>query len=149
MLYRHSNRSEGVIMNKAIICGRLTRDVEIVYGARNKTAIGKTSIAVNRGKNKDGQDLGADFINIVVYGKQAENFANFKHKGDMVLIEGRITTGSYEKDGRKVYTTEITAEHVDFLTRETNAPQNEVETAGVQQTIPAGFTQLTDDDIPF
>ena len=53
-------------MNKAIICGRLTRNVELVYGSRTQTAIGKTSIAVNRGKSKDGKDLGADYINIVV-----------------------------------------------------------------------------------
>lgn len=137
-------------MNKAIICGRLTRNVELVYGSRTQTAIGKTSIAVNRGKSKDGKDLGADYINIVVYGKQAENFANFKHKGDMVLIEGRITTGSYEKDGKKFYTTEVTAERVDFLTRETNAKENEVETVGVTvgEQI-EGFKQIADDDIPF
>lgn len=123
--------------------------MEIKYTQGSNTAIGKATIAVNRGKSKDGKDLGADFINIVVYGKQAENFCNFKHKGDMVLIEGHITTGSYERDGKKVFTTDVTAERIDFLTRETNAKENEVETAGVQQKIPEGFTQLTDDDIPF
>lgn len=133
-------------MNKAIICGRLTRNVEIIMTSRN-TAIGKTSIAVNRGKSKDGEDLGADFINIVVYGKQAENFAKFKHKGDMVLIEGHITTGSYEKDGRKIYTTEVTVDRLDFLTRESNSKENETETAGVGN-IPQGFSAI-DDDIPF
>lgn len=136
-------------MNKVFICGRLARDVEIRYGQNATAAVGKTSIAVNRGKDKNGQDRGADFISVVVYGKQAENFANFKHKGDMVLIEGHITTGNYTKDGKKVYTTEITADRIDFLTREINAKENEVETAGVQQKIPEGFTQLTDDDIPF
>lgn len=136
-------------MNRAFICGRLVRDVEIKYSQGSNIAVGKTSIAVNRGKSKDGKDLGADFINIVVYGKQAENFCNFKHKGDMVLIEGHITTGSYEKDGKKIYTTEVTADRIDFLTKDTNAPQNEKETAGVQEKIPEGFTQLTDDDIPF
>ena len=135
-------------MNRVFICGRLTKDVEVRYTQTSNLAIGKTSIAVSRGKNKNGQDLGADFINVTTYGKTAENFANFKHKGDMVLIDGHITTGSYEKDGRKIYTTEVTADRVDFLTRESNAPANEVETAGVQQKIPDGFSAL-DDDIPF
>ena len=68
----------------------------------------------------------------------------------MVLIEGRITTGSYEKDGKKFYTTEVTAERVDFLTRETNAKENEVETVGVTTGEQIeGFKQLSDDDIPF
>lgn len=123
--------------------------MEVRYGQNSNLAVGKTTIAVNRGKSKDGKDLGADFINIVVYGKQAENFANFKHKGDMVLIEGHITTGSYDKDGKKVYTTEVTCDRVDFLTRETNDRRNEVETVGVQQRIPEGFSKLTDDEIPF
>lgn len=136
-------------MNKAFICGRLTRDVDIRYAQTTNVAVGRTSIAVNRGKDKNGNDKGADFINIVVYGKQAESLANFKHKGDMVLVEGHITTGSYEKDGRKYYTTEVTADRVDFLTRESNSPANETETAGVQTKIPDGFSALTDDDIPF
>lgn len=134
--------------NKCFIVGRLTRDVEVRYTQTSNLAVGKTTIAVNRGKNKNGQDLGADFINITTYGKTAENFANFKHKGDMVLIEGHITTGSYEKDGKKIYTTEVTVDRLDFLTRETNARENEVETAGVQQSIPQGFSAI-DDDIPF
>lgn len=135
--------------NRAFLVGRLVRDVEVKYSQGSNLAIGKTSIAVNRGKGKDGKDLGADFINIVVYGKQAENFCNFKHKGDMVLIEGHITTGSYEKDGRKIYTTEVTVDRLDFLTRESNARENETETAGVQQKIPEGFSQLPEDEIPF
>lgn len=135
-------------MNRVFICGRLTKDVEVRYTQTNNLAVGKTTIAVNRGKNKNGQDLGADFINITTYGKTAENFCNFKHKGDMVLIEGHITTGSYEKDGKKIYTTEVTVDRLDFLTRETNARENETETAGVQQGIPQGFSAI-DDDIPF
>lgn len=135
--------------NKAFIVGRLVRDVEIKYEAISQTAVGKTSIAVNRGKGKDGKDLGADFIPIVVYDRQAENLANYKHKGDMVLIEGHITTGSYEKDGKRIYTTEVTCDRVDFLTRETNDKKNETETAGVQERIPSGFSELKNDDIPF
>ena len=134
-------------MNKAFICGRLTKDVDIRYGQNSNIAVGKTTIAVNRGKGKNGQDLGADFIAVTAFGKAAENLANFKHKGDMVLIEGHITTGSYEKDGKRVFTTEVTADRIDFLTRDTNAKENETETAGVS-SVPQGFSQV-EDDIPF
>ena len=135
-------------MNKVILCGRLVRDVELRYGQNSKMAVGRTSIAINRGKDKNGQDKGADFPNIVIYGKQAENLKNFKHKGDMILLEGRISTSSYVKNGQTIYTTEVVADRVDFLTRETNSPSNEVESAGVQTTIPTGFEQLSD-DFPF
>ena len=134
-------------MNRTFICGRLTKDVELRYTQTSNLAVGKTTIAVNRGKDKNGNDKGADFISVVAYGKQAENFANYKHKGDMVLIEGHITTSSYEKDGRKYYTTEVTIDRVDFLTKESNALANEVETVGITKA-PEGFTAL-DDDIPF
>ena len=132
--------------NKVFLCGRLTRDVELRYTEKG-LAVGKTCLALNRGKDRNGNDKGCDFVNVIVYGKQAETFSNFKHKGDLVLIEGRIQTGSYEKDNKKVYTTEVAADRVDFLSRDTNASENEAETVGVTK-VPEGFTAL-EDEIPF
>lgn len=97
-------------MNDVKLIGRLTKKPELEYTAGN-TAVTKFSIAVDRRKKEDG----ADFIRITVYGKQAENICRYMDKGRQVAVSGRIQTGSYEKDGRKFYTTDIIGDHVEFL----------------------------------
>ena len=102
-------------MNKAFLIGRLTRDPELRYSSSN-TAVVNFSIAVDRQyTNKEGQRE-TDFIRIVAYNKQAENIKKYVTKGSLVAVDGRIQTGSYDdKDGKRVYTTDIVADRVQFL----------------------------------
>ena len=100
-------------MNTVALIGRLTKDPEVKYTAGEKpTAGARFSIAVNDGY---GENERTSFINIVAFGKQAENCERFLSKGRQVGITGRIQTGSYEKDGRTVYTTDVIASRVEFL----------------------------------
>ena len=102
-------------MNRVVLIGRLTAKPELRYTGSNLPYT-RFSVAVNRNfTNAQGQRE-ADFINIVVWRKQAENVCNFLNKGSLVAIEGRIQTGSYDaQDGTKRYTTEVVADSVQFL----------------------------------
>ena len=101
------------MVNVVVLIGRLIKDPEVKYTAgENQTAVARFSIAVNDGY---GENERTSFINIVVFGKQAENCERFLSKGRQVGITGRIQTGSYEKDGRTVYTTDVIASRVEFL----------------------------------
>lgn len=130
-------------MNNVILTGRLTRDPETRYTSDTQMAVTRFSIAIDRGKDK-----GADFPNIVVFGKQAENCEKYLKKGRLVGIQGRIQTGSYEKDGHKVYTTDVVADRVEFLggserpTTQAAAPEHQTE------YVPEGYEQIQE-DIPF
>ena len=102
-------------MNKVILIGRLTRDPELRYTSSN-VATATFSIAVDRNFTNQNGDREADFINIVVWRKQAENCKNYLTKGSQVAIDGRIQTRNYDdKDGKKVYVTEVVADNVQFL----------------------------------
>ena len=110
-------------MNSVNLIGRLTKDVDLRY-TQTGLAVGHFSIAIDRPK-KDGQRNGADFPNCVAYGKTAESLANYVHKGEMVGVTGCIRTGSYTgKDGRKVYTTDISVASVQFLNSRSSSGQN-------------------------
>lgn len=110
-------------MNSVNLIGRLTKDVDLRY-TQSGLAVGHFSVAIDRPK-KDGQDNGADFPNCVAYGKTAENLANYVHRGEMVGVTGCIRTGSYTgKDGRKVYTTDISVASVQFLNPRPNGGQS-------------------------
>lgn len=102
-------------MNRVMLIGRLTGKPELRYTGSN-LPYARFSLAVNRNfSNAQGQRE-TDFINIVVWRKQAENVCNFLDKGSLVSVEGRIQTGSYDdKDGNKRYTTDIVADSVQFL----------------------------------
>ena len=103
------------MLNRAILTGRLTRDPELRY-TTSGTAVVQTTIAVDRQfKNQQGERE-ADFINLVIWRKAAENFANFTHKGSLVGIDGRIQTRTYEnKQGQRVYVTEINVDSFSLL----------------------------------
>lgn len=110
-------------MNSVVLIGRLVRDPELRYLPNGGTAVASFSIAVDKQLSRDkkqemeskGQPT-ADFINIVVWGKQGENCANYLKKGRNVAIQGRIQTGSYTAaDGNKRYTTDVVAERVQFI----------------------------------
>ncbi|MCI9621017.1 MAG: single-stranded DNA-binding protein [Dorea sp.] len=103
-------------MNKVILMGRLTRDPEVRYsqGGENPLAIARFTLAVDRRFKRDGEAT-ADFINCVAFGRQAEHAERFYRQGLKVVITGRIQTGSYtNKDGVKVYTTDIVVEEQEF-----------------------------------
>ena len=102
-------------MNKVILIGRLTRDPELRYTSSN-VATCTFSLAVDRTFTNQNGEREADFINIVVWRKQAENCKNYLTKGSQVAIDGRIQTRNYDdKDGKKVYVTEVVADNVQFL----------------------------------
>ena len=102
-------------MNRVLLVGRLTRDPEIRTLSTGNT-VANFSIAVNRNfRNRDGV-IEADFLNIVVYGRQADNIGKYVTKGSQVGIEGRIQTRSYDNnEGKKTYVTEVVASNVQFL----------------------------------
>lgn len=126
-------------MNKVELMGRLTRDPEIRYTTNNNTAVAQFTLAVNRRFVKEGEKQ-ADFINIVAWGKTAEFVGKYFVKGLQVAVCGRITTRDYDdKDGKKVYVTEVTAEEVYFA-------DSKKSDSGFTE----GFTAVADDpNLPF
>ena len=141
-------------MNKVQLLGRITRDIELRY-TQDGTAIATFAIAIDRPPRKDGTK-GADFPRCVVFGKQAENCERFLEKGSRVAIDGRLQTGSYEKDGAKVFTTDVVAERVEFIDfKQSNdrapaqqnydTPQNYAQ----QNFQNVTFEDVTDDNLPF
>lgn len=104
-------------MNKVFLIGRLTRDPELRYTSSN-IPTASFSIAVNRNFTNQNGERDVDFINIVVWRKQAENIKNYLTKGSQVAIDGRIQTRTYDaQDGSKRYVTEVVADNVQFLDR--------------------------------
>ena len=103
-------------MNKVILMGRLTRDAEVRYSQGDaSTAVARFSLAVDRRFKRDGDEQTADFINCVAFGRTGEFMERFGRKGTKFLVEGRIQTGSYtNKDGQRVYTTDVVVEQVEF-----------------------------------
>lgn len=153
-------------MNKVVLIGRVTRDPELRYTASNIPSV-RFTLAVNRPfENQNGQRE-ADFINIIVWRKQAENVKKYVSKGSLIAVEGRIQTGSYEKDGQRVYTTDIVADNVQFLeskSQSQNRLENDVtpsdfafnsdstQTTDMSEEVFADFgdsVEISDDDIAF
>jgi len=100
-------------MNKVILIGRLTRDIELKR-TTNETAFVNFTVAINR-RVASGQAPQADFINCVAWNRVAVIMSQYLHKGSQIAIEGRIQTRNYERDGNRVYVTEVVAEQVEFL----------------------------------
>lgn len=102
-------------MNKVILMGRLTRDPEVRYsGGDNSTAVARYTLAVDRRFKKDGEQS-ADFISCVCFGKAGEFAEKYLRQGTKITISGRIQTGSYtNRDGQKVYTTDVVVEEQEF-----------------------------------
>lgn len=102
-------------MNKVVLMGRLTRDPEIRYsGGENSTAVGNYTLAVDRRFKRDNEPP-ADFIRCVCFGKAAEFAEKYLRQGTKIVISGRIQTGSYtNRDGQKVYTTDVVIEEQEF-----------------------------------
>lgn len=99
-------------MNKVQLIGRLTRDIEVRY-TRDEMAVATFTVAIDR-PTKSGEKA-SDFPRVTVFGRQAENCGKYIGKGSRVAIEGRLQTGSYERNGETVYTTDVIAERVEFI----------------------------------
>ena len=110
-------------MNKVILMGRLTRDPEVRYTqGENAMAVARFALAVNRRFKRQGDDQAADFINCIAFGKNAEFVEKYLRQGIKVVACGRIQTGSYtNKDGRKVYTTDVVIEELEFAESKSNS----------------------------
>lgn len=102
------------MINRVVLVGRLTRDPELKY-TTNGVAVASFTLAVNRQFTNSQGEREADFINCTIWRKAAENFANLVHKGSLVGIDGRIQTSSYEKDGQRVYRTDVIVENFSKL----------------------------------
>ena len=138
-------------MNKVILMGRLTRDPEVRYSqGENSMAIARYTIAVDRRVRRDGDQQTADFINCVAFGRSGEFAEKYFHKGIKIAVTGRIQTGSYtNKDGQKVYTTDVVVEEQEFAeskskSEESTAKQNNVDADGFMN-----LSDGIDEELPF
>ena len=132
-------------MNKVILMGRLTRDPEVRYTQTNNTLVASFSLAVNRRFARQGEERQADFITIVAWNKTAEFVSKYFKKGLRVGVTGRIETGSYDdKDGKRVYTTKVIAEHVYFA----DGKKDDTITYN-DPFATSGNNTVTNDDLPF
>lgn len=142
-----------VRMNKVILMGRLTRDPEVRYSQGTQPmAIARYTLAVDRRVSKaNGEEQAADFINIVAFGKSGEFAEKYLRKGTKVLVTGRIQTGSYtNKDGAKVYTTDVVAEDQEFA--ESKSSGNASGNGGQGAVSGDGFMNIPDgidEELPF
>lgn len=114
-------------MNKVILMGRLTRDPEVRYSqGEQSTAVARFTIAVDRRFKRDGDQQTADFISCVAFGRTGEFLERYCHQGTKLVVEGRIQTGSYtNKDGMRVYTTDVVVENAEFAESKAAAGNNE------------------------
>ena len=142
-------------LNKVTLQGNIVRDIELLQ-TNNGGVYLKNSIACQRNYAKEGMEKQTDFINILAYGKTAEFIQKFFSKGKQILIEGRIQTGSYDKeDGTKVYTTDVIVEQVYFCGSKKEETKSDIPTpAGFEQAmqqngIPFTSNNSSDDSLPF
>ena len=138
------------MINNVVLVGRLTRDPELRYTPSN-VAVATFSLAVNRNFKNQAGDYEADFISCIMWRQQAENFANWVKKGNLVGITGRIQTRSYDnQQGQRVYVTEVVAETFQLLEKRDNSANQ----SNIEEQMPASFgatnpMDICDDDLPF
>ena len=134
-------------MNKVMLVGRLARDPEIRYSSgENQTVVARYTLAVGRRYKRQGDTQAVDFISCVVFGKGAEFAENYLHQGTKIIAVGRIQTGSYtNKDGKRVYTTDVVVEEQEFA--ESRAAQGRKEEPAAQGD---GFIDVPEgESLPF
>ena len=143
-------------MNKVCLTGRITKNIELKYN-QNNVAITSFTLAVTRKfKNQNGE-YESDFINCIAYKSTAELLSKYVKKGDLLGIEGRIQTRNYEKDGKRVYVTEVIVDSIDFLqSRKDESKQETTETENTKQKLSddvfsefGSSIEITDDDVAF
>jgi len=136
-------------MNKVVLIGRLTKDPDLRFTPGKGTAVCRFTLAVNRRFKSQGQP-DADFIPVVVWGKIAENTANYVSKGRLVGVSGSIQTRSYEaKDGTRRYVTEVVADSVEFLESKNVTQQSYQSSQENFGEFEGEYQEVNDGDIPF
>nr|DAR29948.1 MAG TPA: Single strand binding protein [Caudoviricetes sp.] len=137
-------------MNKVILMGRLTKDPDVRYSQGNEPiAVARYSLAVNRRFKKQGEQE-ADFINCVAFGKTAEFVEKFLKKGMQISIVGRIQTGSYtDKNGKKVYTTDVVAEEHYFAESKKDSQTSSNASSDSTEAFYPIDENIDDSDLPF
>ena len=142
-------------MNKVILMGRLTRDPEVRYSqGENTTAVARFTLAVDRRFKQEGGAI-ADFIGCVAFGKNAEFIEKYFRQGTKALITGRIQTGSYtNRDGQKVYITDVVVEETEFAESKKTAEANGQNSSHPRSPVPGsdGFMNIPDgidEELPF
>ncbi|WP_436645119.1 single-stranded DNA-binding protein [Latilactobacillus sakei] len=149
------------MINRVVLVGRLTRDVDLRYTQAGNAA-GTFSLAVNRQFTNANGDRKADFINCVIWRKPAENLSNFTHKGSLIGIDGRLQTRNYEsKEGQRVYVTEVVVDSFSLLDSKASgeasgkqsANHTQNKTQQNNQSDPFANTgqaiDISDEDLPF
>lgn len=140
-------------MNKVILIGRLVRDPELKYTQSNQ-AVCKFTLAVDKNLSKDKREDAeaagrptADFPRVIVWGKAGENASRYLFKGSQCAVDGRIQTGYYQdKDGKTVYTTDVIADRVEFLTKASQEKRNDGWGANTYQNNSGSSEEFFDDD---
>ena len=147
------------MINRTILVGRLTKDPDLKYTAQG-TPVATFTLAVNRTFTNQQGEKETDFINVVVWRRQAENAANYLKKGNLAGVDGRIQTRNFEgQDGKRVYITEVVAESVQFLEPKGNQGQGNTNTSSNNQNTGNGNSDpfssngqtidIDDSDLPF
>lgn len=135
-------------MNRVVLMGRLTKDPTITYTQKNNSAVAKIILAVDRRIKVEGQPS-ADFISCTAFSKTAEFIEKYLRQGTKIALEGRIQTGNYtNKEGQKVYTTEVMIDNVEFAESKNNGVKAQAE----PETTPDGFMNIPDsidEELPF
>ena len=138
-------------MNKVILLGRLTKDVDVKYTQTTNIMIASFSLAVNRRFAKQGEERQADFFNVTAFGKTGEFCSKYFSKGQQVAIIGRLQNRSWEDDqGQKHYATDVIAEEVYFA--DSKRQQQNNNTTELENTLNnngVDFNQIDDDSLPF
>ena len=133
------------MINRTVLVGRLTKDPELKY-TPSGVPMARFTLAVNRPFSNQQGEKEADFINCVAWRKQAENLSNFMKKGNMVGIEGRIQTGSFEgQDGKRVFTTDVIADSIQFLERNQQSQSNHQQSSQQQYGGQQNYTRMDED----
>lgn len=148
-------KMKGETMNKVILMGRLTKDPDVRYSkGENPLAIARYTLAVDRRFNRNNEEQSADFISCVAFGKSGEFAEKYFHKGIKITVSGRIQTGSYtNKDGQKIYTTEVVVEEQEFAESKSSSHSNQGNNSKPTVTTDdEGFMHIPDgleEELPF
>ena len=139
-------------MNKVILMGRLVADPEVRYSqGEQSTAVARYRLAVDRRFKREGE-ANADFISCVAFGKSAEFAEKYLHKGTKIAVVGRIQTGSYEKEGQKIYTTDVVIEEQEFAESKSTGSGQQAQPTTIMPTDSDGFMNIADgidEELPF
>lgn len=136
------------MINRVVLTGRLTKDPSI-RPMKNGEYMATFTLAVNRAYTGSNGEKSADFINCVVYGNKSKVMSDYGRKGLLVAVEGRITTGSYESGGSRVYTTSVTCDNIQMLEFKNSDTQTTSESTHRPTMQSAFVASFEDDDLPF